>query len=231
MRPVSNRAKPRGRPPAADSTATRAAIIDAARRVFAVEGYRATSLRAIAAEVGITAPAISHHFGSKTALFDAVTLDTDTRLLTIFAGAVGDADGFPARLSAILDATAAVIREEPSITGFVTVAQIERRRTVVRGNPPIEETPMARWLAWMVAEGIAAGEVDPTADIDGVVAMLLSITLGMALFATVVQPGRADSLIREAGRLLAGDLLTDDARERYARIRAASPATPAGTPG
>lgn len=221
MRLVSNRAKPRGRPPAADSAATRAAIIDAARRVFAGEGYRATSLRAIAAEVGLTAPAILHHFGSKSALFDAVTVDTDARLLAIFAEAVGDADGFPARLAAILDATAAVIREEPSITGFVTVAQIERRRTSMGANPPIEETPMARWLAWMVADGIAAGDVDAAADPDAVVAMLLAITLGMAVFATVVQPERTDSLMEEAARLLAGELLTVDAKLRYSRAWAA----------
>lgn len=221
MRPVSNRAKPRGRPPAADSTATRAGIIDAARRVFAAEGYRATSLRAIAAEVGLTAPAISHHFGSKTALFDAVTVDTDRRLLTIFADAVGGADGFPARLAAILDATATVIRDEPSITGFVTVAQIERRRTTTGTDPPIEETPMATWLTAMVSEGIAAGEVDPSADPPAVVAMLLAITLGMAVFATVIQPARIDSLVEEASRLLAGELLTATARDRFTGLRAA----------
>lgn len=228
MASVSNRAKPRGRPPAADSTATRAAIIDAARRVFAVEGYRATSLRAIASEVGLTAPAISHHFGSKTALFDAVAVDTDARLLAIFAGALDGAEGFPARLAAILDATAALIREEPSITGFITVAQIERRRTTTGTDPPIEGTPIARWLSWIVSEGIAAGEVTPSADPDAVVAMLLAITLGMAVFATVVQPERIDSLVEEAGRLLTGELLTAPAKDSYARVMATRCVTPTG---
>jgi AcrR family transcriptional regulator len=48
---------------------TRAAILASARRLFAEHGYSATSLRAIAAEAGVTSPLVIHFFGSKAHLF------------------------------------------------------------------------------------------------------------------------------------------------------------------
>jgi AcrR family transcriptional regulator len=50
---------------------TRAAILDAAARRFAEAGYDATSLRAIAAEVGVDPAVVLHFFGSKDGLFQA----------------------------------------------------------------------------------------------------------------------------------------------------------------
>ena len=48
---------------------TRAAILQAARRLFAEQGYGETTLRAIAAEAGVTSPLVLHFFGSKAHLF------------------------------------------------------------------------------------------------------------------------------------------------------------------
>jgi AcrR family transcriptional regulator len=50
---------------------TRAAILSAARRRFADEGYNATSLRAIAADAGVDPGVVLHFFGSKDDLFQA----------------------------------------------------------------------------------------------------------------------------------------------------------------
>ncbi len=47
-------------------------ILDAAERLFAELGFTATSLRAIAAEVGIQNPSIYAHFANKEALYEAV---------------------------------------------------------------------------------------------------------------------------------------------------------------
>ncbi|HEX2037501.1 MAG TPA: TetR family transcriptional regulator [Chloroflexota bacterium] len=50
---------------------TRGAILDVARRRFAEAGYGATSLRGIAAEVGVDPAVVVHFFGSKEGLFQA----------------------------------------------------------------------------------------------------------------------------------------------------------------
>jgi AcrR family transcriptional regulator len=48
---------------------TRADILEAARRLFAAEGYERTTLRAIAAAVGVDAALVIRYFGSKQDLF------------------------------------------------------------------------------------------------------------------------------------------------------------------
>jgi AcrR family transcriptional regulator len=52
--------------------ATTAALVDAARELFARDGYDATSLDAVAAHAGVTKGAVYHHFDGKRQLFEAV---------------------------------------------------------------------------------------------------------------------------------------------------------------
>src|SRR6266516_3505303 len=51
---------------------TRAALLAAARVRFARDGYEATNLRNIAADVGVNVALISRYFGSKEGLFQPV---------------------------------------------------------------------------------------------------------------------------------------------------------------
>jgi AcrR family transcriptional regulator len=51
---------------------TRVRLIQAARRLFAQHGYDATSVRAITRAAGANLGAITYHFGSKAALYEAV---------------------------------------------------------------------------------------------------------------------------------------------------------------
>src|SRR5690349_1930875 len=52
---------------------TRADILAAAKRRFAADGYERTTLRAIAADVGVNAALVSRYFGSKQDLFATAT--------------------------------------------------------------------------------------------------------------------------------------------------------------
>lgn len=52
-------------------------IITAAVELFAKGGSRGTPLAAIAERIGVTAPAITHHFGTKEALLQEVVTATD----------------------------------------------------------------------------------------------------------------------------------------------------------
>ena len=53
----------------------RSEILAAARSLFMSRGYRAVSTRDIADAVGLTQPALYHHFGGKEALYVAVMED------------------------------------------------------------------------------------------------------------------------------------------------------------
>jgi len=55
-----------------DSEATRAAIIEAAERVFLAKGFAEASTAEIARQAGVTKSLIHHHFGSKEGLWDEV---------------------------------------------------------------------------------------------------------------------------------------------------------------
>jgi AcrR family transcriptional regulator len=54
-----------------NASQTRADILAAARRRFGAEGYERTTLRAVAAEVGVDAALVIRYFGSKQDLFAA----------------------------------------------------------------------------------------------------------------------------------------------------------------
>ena len=49
---------------------TRAALLDAAERLFFERGWEATSLEAVASEAGVTKQTLLRHFGSKTGLLE-----------------------------------------------------------------------------------------------------------------------------------------------------------------
>ncbi|GAA2075652.1 hypothetical protein GCM10009801_30450 [Streptomyces albiaxialis] len=62
----------RGRPPKSEARATRELLLDAALELFARQGFAATTVRQIAAEVGVRDSAIYGHFASKQAIYDAL---------------------------------------------------------------------------------------------------------------------------------------------------------------
>lgn len=84
---TTGRKRPTGR--RAGDSGTRDAILDAALRLFAAQGFEATSLRAIAAEAGVDAALIRHFFGDKESLFTTVVTDRTALPAHLTAG-VGD---------------------------------------------------------------------------------------------------------------------------------------------
>ncbi len=77
----------------------RAAIIDAARTLFASNGFRGTGTSDIAAAAGCSEPVIYKHFASKQALFAAVLEDCAGFMRARFAAAAdGEGDLFDAYL-------------------------------------------------------------------------------------------------------------------------------------
>jgi AcrR family transcriptional regulator len=54
-----------------DPELTRRSILDAARRLFAANGYDRATIRAIAAEADVDPALVNHHFGNKRGLFIA----------------------------------------------------------------------------------------------------------------------------------------------------------------
>src|SRR5690349_7669558 len=111
------------------SEATRAALIEAARELFAVRGYGAVATEEIVRAAGVTRGALYHHFAGKTELFEAVYEEVERRLVEqIASSAISSASDPLAALhagaQAILDAceNPAVQRialvDAPSVLGW-----------------------------------------------------------------------------------------------------------------
>lgn len=69
---MQTRQRRRGRPSGQENPQLRGAILDAAERLFADQGYSATSVRAIAEASGVNPAMIHYYFGNKTALLQTV---------------------------------------------------------------------------------------------------------------------------------------------------------------
>ena len=66
------------------SEETTRALVGAARRAFARDGYAGTSMDALCADAGVTRGALYHHFGGKDGLLEAVVRDIDAELGAAF---------------------------------------------------------------------------------------------------------------------------------------------------
>jgi AcrR family transcriptional regulator len=83
---------PRVRRTQADrSAATRDALVAAARRLFAEQGFAEVPADAIVAAAGVTRGALYHQFADKTALFDAVLDAVEADIAVRLAGEVSAA--------------------------------------------------------------------------------------------------------------------------------------------
>jgi AcrR family transcriptional regulator len=157
--------RPRGRPPGPGSTSDD--VLAAARALFAERGYRATTVRGIAATAGVTPAMVHHFFGSKQQVFlAAIRMPIDP--VQLLAGMTdGPRNRFPRRF----------------VTTFVTLWSAADTgpalRTMLRTAIAEEELAAAiRTFAESVLLPTAAKALDvPVAR----VAAALSILLGMAV--------------------------------------------------
>lgn len=89
---------------------TKTLILDVAERLFAEQGFAATSMRAITAAAGVNLAAVNYHFGSKEALlvavFDRRLMPVNQRRMELLATIVATAarESRAPALEAILDA-------------------------------------------------------------------------------------------------------------------------------
>ena len=67
------------------AASTRRALIDAARALFAQNGYAETSLDDVVAEAGVTKGALYHHFDNKKELFAAVVEIVEEHVMELVA--------------------------------------------------------------------------------------------------------------------------------------------------
>ena len=167
--------------------ATTAQLLDAARRLFAADGYQATSLDDVVRAAGVTKGALYHHFGGKRELFRAV-FERETRELARTSSEAyhrkrdpwdGFYEGCRAFVEASLDpgVQRIALLDAPAVLGWETVREVEAnytlammqngvRAAIERGRiAPRAEEPLAHLLFGALCEGamMVARAEDPRA--------------------------------------------------------------------
>jgi AcrR family transcriptional regulator len=201
--------RPRGRPRDQDSAETRSRILRAALVMFARDGYEATTNRAIARSSGLTSAAIYHYFSSKAELYAAVYDEVFDRVYTEFEKAIVGQPTLVAQYAAVLDATARMNREDPTVPAFVIgVAGDTQRHPELTHllRPQRRRTRM--FFRRLVVAAAERGELFPDVDLKAVEDLLNAIVIGLARLSAVTGDSRRHTAAVDAlQRLFAGTLL------------------------
>ena len=154
----------------------RARIRDAAIVRFADTGVAATSIRQIAADAGVSAGLVIHHFGSK----DALRVACDTHV----AAMVRERKQRAAAAGAGLDPVAALrdAGEGPPLLRYLA-------RTLVDGSPHVAELvdELVEDAVGYMATGIETGMLKPVDDLRGCATVLTLWSLGSVVLHEHVQ--------------------------------------------
>jgi len=130
------------------------AIRTAAIKLFAAEGYAATTTREICAQAGVTKPVLYYHFGSKEQLFYGLMLDAHNEFLKEVTRASHRGKTTRAKFIEVLAADFALNRRDPGLSMllFRMVFAVEK------GSPELNVVAFGQdWLRVLV--GIARAGV------------------------------------------------------------------------
>jgi AcrR family transcriptional regulator len=186
------------------TSATRRALLDAARVQFAEKGFAGTGREQVAAAAGVTRGALYHHFGTKEGLFRAVVEELEAGLAEqVATAAMAGADpvdelrrGCLAFLDACLEPAVRriVLLEAPVVLGWDAWREID-----------------ARYGLALVRSGLSGaldqirlnpGSVDPLAHL-----LLGALNEAALLVATADDPARARKQVGETVTLVLDRLL------------------------
>jgi len=152
-------------------------ILAAATRLFAERGYDATSVSAVADEVGIRAPSLHYHFASKEQLRDAVLEGLLSGWKEIVPRVLMAATSGPSRFAGVLAEVVRFFAEDPSRARLLARECLDRPWAV---RAMVEEH-LAPWMSLLTeylerakTEGRAHQDLDPKAYITEVVLLCIA---------------------------------------------------------
>lgn len=199
-------------------------ILTEATRLFAAAGFEGTSLKEVADAVGLSKPAVLHHFGSKeelrTAVIESILAHWNREMPRLLLAASGSGD----RFDAVLGELTRFFRDDPNRARMLLREALDRPAefgALLRG-------PVRPWLKAVSGyieagknNGKHYGEVDPEAYVVMVMEMVI-FAAATANLAPAVLPGQdaAGRCERELSRIAKSALfMSEPAAKRGAIVR------------
>ena len=178
--PASKRSERRER----EHNATRASILEAARRVAAREGARDLSLRGVAAEAGFAPAALYGYFAGKDELLLALAAEDLSSLARVMRGAAAGCEG-KGKLAAVSGAALSLLRTTE------TIAAASQALPANAGTGEAERLFNGRLIAALKILSDATGQNADGRDAQCDVLLLAAALSGLALLA---RAGRLEAL-------------------------------------
>jgi AcrR family transcriptional regulator len=153
-------------------------VLDAAMRLVAAGGVRAVTLAAVGKEAGYSRGIVSHHFGSRRALMDAVAREVQGR----FSPRASAGDGLH-RVLDLVDAYLAALSERHRdaqvflVLWTEAIASDEDLRPIFAERDEAFRTGMADAVRAGVADGSIRADADPAATAVVLVGLLRGVGL------------------------------------------------------
>lgn len=169
---------------AREHSATRAGILEAARRVAEREGARDLSLRGVAAEAGFAPAALYGYFAGKDELLLALAAEDLSSLARVMRGAAAGCEG-KGKLAAVSGAALSLLRTTETIAAASQVLPANA------GTSEAERLFNGRLIAALKVLSDAAGQKSDSREAQCDVLLVAATLSGLALLA---RAGRLEAL-------------------------------------
>jgi AcrR family transcriptional regulator len=169
--------------------ARRAQVLRAARACIVALGYERVTVRDVAATAGVSTGTVVHYFGDKESVLEAALLDKVQDTGIALRAALQGARTAHERLERLVEASLPAseeVRDEWRL--WLTFWGEATRNERLRAVSERQHRRWTRFLARIIAEGIAAGEFAPV-DTSVVATQLAALIDGLAVQATLQNPG------------------------------------------
>ena len=183
---------------------TRARVLDAALASFGTRGFEATSLDAIAADLGVRKQTILYYFPTKDALLAGVIDASADELISELERTLARApDGWP-RVEAVVRKVFRLAARRPALLGLL--------REVSRLGPPASLQlvdrldPLVKRAQGFVEEEMAAGRLrprDPALVLIAAYSVVMGVATEVEVLGALGQEQTLRSLVRRRNDLLA----------------------------
>lgn len=171
-------------------------IVEVATDLVGRLGFPLTT-HAIAAEIGVSQPALFRHFPNKDAILDAVIAQLDERIQVRIASVEETAPGLN-RLRAAIDAYLGLIEEIPAMPALAFSRQFSSATATDVGRHAQRRIgDLHAWLAPMIKDAVDLGQIRTVSSCDELVDLVIDFILGATAQWSMAE-GRTG--LRERGR-------------------------------
>src|SRR5947207_1237604 len=182
---------------------TKERVLDAALTSFGTRGFEATSLDALAAELGVRKQTILYYFPSKDALLEGVIDASADELIAELERTLGRAGDGWGRVEAVVRKVFRLAARRPALIGFL--------REVSRLGPPASVRlasrldPLVKRAQGFIEDEMAAGRMrrrDPSLVLLAAYSMVVGVSTEVEVLGALGQEQTLRALVRRRNGLL-----------------------------